>query len=289
MVRNLDIALLRTFATVAERRSMTAACQVLHLTQGAVSQQVARLEGLVGNALLLREARGLRLTLAGERLLVRARALLALNDEVWSEIEGGAVAGTVRLGLPFDLVGTHLASAVKGFCDAFPQVDLSLRCAASPDLVAAAGAGELDLAVAEEALGTERGEVLAVDRLVWVGARGGQAQCRTPLPVSLVAESCVFRPAVLHALKRQGRASRTVFEDGGLDATRAVVRMDLAVSAWLASTVPADLAILSAEPGLPELPCFAITLHGAEQARGAVMHELAACLRDAMARRREAA
>ena len=44
MIRNLDTTLIRTFVTVADKASMTAAANVLHLTQGAVSQQVKRLE-----------------------------------------------------------------------------------------------------------------------------------------------------------------------------------------------------------------------------------------------------
>lgn len=284
MSRNLDIALVRTFAAVADRRSMTGASQLLHLTQGAVSQQIARLENLVGEPLLRREPRGLRLTATGERLLGRARALLALNDEIWSEIEGSVIAGPVRLGVPYDLVGTHLAPALKSYCEAFPQVDLTLVCLPSPELLAAVRNGELDVAVAEEPLGAESGEMLAVDRLVWVGARGGRAYSRTPLPLSLVTETCVFRPPVQSALARQGRASRTMFENGGLDATLTTVRMDLAVSAWLAATVPTDLAILPPEMGLPELPSFSITLHVSRAAQGPAFHELTSRLREAMAR-----
>lgn len=284
MSRNLDITLLRTFATVADQRSMTGASQVLFLTQGAVSQQIARLEELVGDALLRREPRGLRLTTAGERLLDRARTLLALNDEIWSEIKGGVVAGPVRLGLPYDLVSTHLAPALRAYCDAFPQVDLTLVCLPSPDLLAAVRNGQLDVAIVEELLGSESGETLAVDRLVWVGSPGGRAYRRTPLPLSLVAETCVFRPPVLSALARVERASRTVFENGGLDATRTVVRMDLAVSAWLTTTVPGDLAILPSDTGLPDLPSFAISLHVAHTARGNAIQELTRHLRVSLAR-----
>lgn len=289
MSRDLDITLLRTFAAAADQGSMTGASGVLHLTQGAVSQQIARLEALVGGPLLLRGPRGLRLTPAGERLLARARLLLALNDEIWSEIKGGVVAGPVRLGLPYDLVDSSLSPALKGFAEAAPQVELSLVSASSPDLLAAVRERQLDLAVVEEPLGAETGEVLAVDRLVWVGARGGQAHHRTPLPLSLVAETCVFRPAVVSVLERLGRDSRTMFGNGGLDATRATVRLDLAVSAWLACTVPADLAILPPDAGLPDLPSFVITLHASDTARGAAFRELARHLREALRQPRQAA
>lgn len=282
--RHFDLSLLRTFAVVADRGSMTRASVMLNLTQGAVSQHIARLEDVVGEPLLRRSPRGHQLTPAGERLLRRAHALLALNDEVWSEIEHGSVAGPVRLGVPPDLVDGYLSPALKGFDTAFPQVDLTLVCDSSPTLLAAVRERHLDIALLEQVLGSESGETLALDRLVWVGARGGRACTRTPLPVSLVADTCLFRPSVEVALATQQRASRVVFENGGLDASRAAVRMDLAVSAWLAGTVPADLEILPPEAGLPPLPHFAITLHVARNARGAASHELTRHLRHVLAR-----
>ncbi|TGS86036.1 LysR family transcriptional regulator, partial [Mesorhizobium sp. M2D.F.Ca.ET.178.01.1.1] len=109
----------------------------------------------------------------------------------------------------------------------------------SPDLAAALAAGTIDLAVIEERAGPTAGECLFVDRLVWVGARAGSARLKRPLPVSMVADTCAFRPAVLAALGEDGLDWRTVFENGNIDATTATVRSDLAVTTWLASTVPA--------------------------------------------------
>lgn len=288
MARNLDTALLRTFATVAGSASMTAAAAALHLTQGAVSQQVRRLEEALGCALFDR-GRGLRLTPAGERLLGKARQLLRLNDEIWAEMAPGAVAGRVRLGVPYDLVGTALAPALRSYAEACPQVELSLHCAASPELAAALEAGTLDLAVIEEPAGSAGGECLAVEPLVWVGARAGAAHRKSPLPVSMVADTCAFRPAVLAALEGQDRAWRTVFENGSIDATTATVRTDLAVTAWLACTVPTDLEILGPEAGLPALPSFAITLHRPRRGTGAATEALARHLREQMLRRPQTA
>ncbi|MBW8728606.1 MAG: LysR family transcriptional regulator [Inquilinus limosus] len=288
MARNLDTALLRTFAAVAGSASMTAAAAALHLTQGAVSQQVRRLEEALGCALFHR-GRGLKLTPAGERLLGKARQMLRLNDEIWAEMAPGAVAGRVRLGVPYDLVGTALAPALKAFADACPQVEISLACAASPELAEMLAAGALDLAVIEQPAGSAGGECLAVEPLVWVGARAGIAHRRSPLPVSMVADTCAFRPAVLAALEGHGRAWRTVFENGSIDATTATVRTDLAVTAWLACTVPPDLEIIGPDAGLPALPSFAITLHLPRHGPGPAARELAGHLRDAMRRQRRAA
>jgi DNA-binding transcriptional LysR family regulator len=260
MSRNLDTALLRTFVTVADHASMTAAGNALHLTQSAVSQQIARLEELSG-ALFTRNRRNIRLTATGERLLAKARHLLTLNDELWSDMTAKVMDGRVRLGAPYDLVGTWLAPILKNYAEDHPLVEISLVCAASPELLAITTEGAIDLALIEEPLGPSRGECLTVDRLVWVGAKAGAAHLKAPLPVSMVAETCAFRPAVLQALSEQNRAWRTIFESGSIDATTSTVRSDLAVTAWLASTVPVDLDILPSDAGLPKLPSFAINLH----------------------------
>ncbi|BCG93419.1 LysR family transcriptional regulator [Mesorhizobium sp. 131-2-1] len=284
MIRNLDTALIRTFVTVAEKASMTAAANALNLTQGAVSQQVKRLEDVLGCNLFERDRRGLRLTRSGERLLGKGKRLLSLNDEIWAEMAGGAVAGKVRLGVPYDLVGTLLAPVLKAYAEAYPQVEISLLCAASPELAAALAAGTIDLAVIEEPVGPSAGECLAVDRLVWVGAKGGVAHRKRPLPVSMVADTCAFRPTVLSALNEHGLEWRTVFENGNIDATTATVRFDLAVTTWLASTVPADLDILPSGPDLPALPNFAINLHLPKHAVAPAAREFAAHIREGLMR-----
>ncbi|HEY0207723.1 LysR family transcriptional regulator [Acerihabitans sp.] len=260
MTRNLDITLLRTFVAVADRASMTAAANVLHLTQSAVSQQVARLEDVAG-ALFIRGGRTLRLTSDGERFLAKARRLITLNDELWADMAQGPIDGLVRLGAPYDLVGTWLPPILKAFSQACPNVDITLICLSSTELLTAIQDGVIDLALIEEPVGKSAGECLTIDRLVWVGAKGGSAYLKTPLPVSMVTQTCAFRPVVLRALSECNLAWRTLFESGSIDATRATVRADLAVTVWLASTVPNDLNILPHGENLPKLPSFAINLH----------------------------
>lgn len=287
-MRNLDIELLRAFVAVADHGSMTVAGNVLHLTQSAISQQIMRLERRLGQELFRRERRGLKLTAAGDRLLPKARRLIGLNDEIWTEMTARC-EGALRLGVPYDLVGTSLAPVLKRFAEARPLVEISLVCAASPALLAALERGEVDIALVEEPLGAHGGECLGIERLVWVGARAGNAHRKRPLPLSLVAEGCAFRPAVTAALEAQGYDWRSVFENGNLDATTATVRTDLAITAWLACTVPAELDILGPEDGLPELPPFAITLHLPRSQPSEAALELARHLRGGLLRSRQAA
>ncbi|HEY1864360.1 MAG TPA: LysR family transcriptional regulator [Roseiarcus sp.] len=79
----LDIDLLRSFVLIAEGGSFTRAAERVGRTQSAVSQQMQRLESLVGHRLFVRsKGAGAQLTQQGLYLLSRAYELVSLNDEI---------------------------------------------------------------------------------------------------------------------------------------------------------------------------------------------------------------
>ena len=79
----LDLELLKTFVCVVDEGSFTRAVERVHRTQSTFSQQVRKLEELVGHALLLRDRTGQNLSATehGELLIHYARRLLALSSE----------------------------------------------------------------------------------------------------------------------------------------------------------------------------------------------------------------
>ena len=103
-MRNLDITTLRSFVAVAESGGVTRAAGFLHLTQSAVSMQLKRLEELLGLDLFDRSGRTIALTASGEQLLVFARRMVALNDEVITRLTDQAYEGEITLGVPHDIV-----------------------------------------------------------------------------------------------------------------------------------------------------------------------------------------
>jgi DNA-binding transcriptional LysR family regulator len=287
MPRNLDIGLLRTLIAVADCGSMTTAAVRLHMTQGAISQRIKRLETATGLMLMARDQQGARLTPAGERLLTSARTLVDLNDNILATLQAPALSGRVRLGVPHDLIGTHLPPMLHDFARRHPDVDVTLVAGSSFELRRAWEAAKVDLALIEEPAGAVSAETLSLEQPVWVGAAGGQAWSRRPLPVCLVSETCIFRQPVDAALRQAGIAARTVIDYASMEATTATVQADLAVSAWLASTVPATLDILGPGSGLPPLPPYAIALLARESgsANSAATLAMSACLREMYVKR----
>jgi LysR family transcriptional regulator, glycine cleavage system transcriptional activator len=88
--RPIGLASLRGFESAARHLSFTLAAAELHLTQSAVSRQVAALESDVGHRLFIRKTRALVLTAAGQRLLRGTREALRTVDQAVDEIRGQA-------------------------------------------------------------------------------------------------------------------------------------------------------------------------------------------------------
>lgn len=82
----LDIRSLRYFVVVAEELHFTRAATRLFVAQQALSRDIRSLERRLGTQLLVRTTRRVSLTPAGERLLERARELVALHDAIVRDI-----------------------------------------------------------------------------------------------------------------------------------------------------------------------------------------------------------
>lgn len=285
MSRNIDIGLLRAFVAVVETGSVTRAAHLLSLTQAAVSQQLKRLEELFGVELFDRSNRTLRTTAAGERLLAHAQTMMTMNDAVWGLMSKPHYEGEIRVGVPHDVVEPNIPPVLKRFDRAWPRVQVTLTSGITVDLLAALEQGALNVALATQKDTPKGAELLLRDPLVWVGAKGGQAHLRQPLPVSFGSPNCAFRASAIAALAAVKRDWRPVCEATVHDAIKATLYADTAIAPMLLSTVPSDLTVLESEDGLPALPPFCINMHLRRVGRSAVAEEFASFVRQEFASR----
>jgi len=133
-MRNVPTDLLRAFVTVAETQNFTRAGEVLFRTQAAVSMQIRRLEEQLGSALFERDSRGTALTDQGKFLLLYAKRILQLNDELLESLELGRATRLIRFGAPDDYATVLLPKVLRIFSETFPAVQVEIVCAASIDL-----------------------------------------------------------------------------------------------------------------------------------------------------------
>jgi DNA-binding transcriptional LysR family regulator len=274
MSRDLDISLLRAFASVVETGSVTAAARLLNRTQAAVSLQIKRLEEMFGRPLFERAHRRLVLTPVGERLVADAKRIVALNDELFGHMTTPDFAGEVRFGVPTDIVRTYIPPILRRFNQSWPRVRVTLDTGNSFHLLDRYRHGDLDVVLTTDTRRDAGAETLRIDRLVWVGAPGTQVHLEDPLPVTIGDPSCRFRPSVLDALRQAGRQWRLVLEVSNQIAQDATVSAGIAVSAALHDSVPDSLVELGVESGLPLLPEYEINMYAPNHGHNAIADEL---------------
>lgn len=125
---------LECLVAVAESGSITQAALLLHLSQPAVSHQLAVLEREAGTPLLRREPRGVKLTPAGRAAVSDARrAIEAAASAVRSaRAVGEAAGGSLRLACAQSLVSV-LAPVIREWHRRYPEVAITLRESTAPD------------------------------------------------------------------------------------------------------------------------------------------------------------
>ena len=137
-----------TFRTVARLGSVSLAAEELHLSQSAVSVQISGLEAAAGTKLISRTGRGVRLTEAGELLVVYADRLAALWNETSDEMTGylGSFTGTLRVGA-VTTAEYWVPRLLVAFVNENPKVKIRLRVGNREAMVRDLSSDEIDIAV----------------------------------------------------------------------------------------------------------------------------------------------
>ena len=120
---------LKIVQAVDQHGSLTAAGEILYVTQSALSHAIRKLETNLGTAVWIREGRRLRLTQAGYYLLTianRVRPLLEHAEDKLKQIAQGE-RGTLRIGMECHPCYQWLLKVVAPFLDAWPDVDVDVR------------------------------------------------------------------------------------------------------------------------------------------------------------------
>ncbi len=279
-MRNLDLTALRSFVTVAETGGVTKAAAQLHLTQSAVSMQLKRLEEALGQPLLARDGRGVRMTLHGEQLLGYGRRMLALNDEVWSRMTDHEFEGEVVFGVPSDIVYPHVPGILQRFAQEFPRVKVQLLSSYTTGLKEKLQAGDVDIILTTESGLDRGGEIIECASLVWVGAPDGTAWQETPLRLAF-EKNCIFRAAAQAALSKSGLDWEIAVESNSSRTIEASVSADLAIHASLAGATSPYMDPIEHNGALPDLPMFNINMYLAHGTQRDMAEALAAYVRTA--------
>jgi molybdate transport repressor ModE-like protein len=243
----LDVKRLAVLREVVARGSFSAAADSLHLSQSAVSQQVAALEREVGQPLLERTSDGPKLTAAGETLVSHGDAVIARLEEAERELAeiAGLEGGSLRL-MSFPTASATLVTrAMSLFHDRFPNIALHFSEGEPEASLPALRRGDIDIAIAfdyptlPEEFGRDAESLLILEEPMRIAlAQGHPLAASRTVKVAVLAEEdwlCGRAPSscrqhVLNLCRAAGFEPRISFESDDYGVLQGLVAAGLGVT-----------------------------------------------------------
>ena len=256
---NIDTIALQCFIAVAETGSFTRAAERVGRTQSAISQQISKMESLLGKVLLVR-GKAFTLTPEGEIFLGYARRIFALHREALDRFKEPELEGEVRFGLPENFASVYLSEILAGFLRIHPRILLNIECDLTLTLFERFKKKEFDLVLVKMNRPEDFPNGLDVwsEPLKWVGDLSLIDPAK-PVPLILAPQPCVYRASAVKSLERASRSWRLVFSSPSYAGAVAAVRAGMGISVMPQTMIPDDLQAIDSAV-LPKLADTHISL-----------------------------
>lgn len=202
----MDFRQLRTLVQVAETGSLTRAAERLNTVQPTLSRQIRLLEEELGTPLFVRHGYGMKLTEAGEQLLMHARIILRDLDTARSEILSlqGAVTGDVVCGMIPSLGDRALVPFIRAFAEDNALVSLRVITGYAGFVVEWLAHRQLDTALIYDLPDLSNYDVtpLAEEPLFVVGPPDAGFSVAAPVALATLASTPLILPSPQHGLRK---------------------------------------------------------------------------------------
>jgi DNA-binding transcriptional LysR family regulator len=254
----LDVDAVKAFVAIADLQSFTRAAEALGTTQGAISVTLKRLEHRLGQKLIERTPRLVRLSAHGAVFLESARDFLAAHDRALAGLS--SVRRRFALGIATHVGGPEVPTLLARLSAHDPRLTIEVRLDDSRDLMTAFDRGEIDAAIILREDDRRDGEVLAPEHFGWFATPDFVQRAGEPLRLAGSSPSCRIRNIATRALEAAGIPWTEVFLGCGSFAIADAVSAGLATAALAWRLAPPGTVEVSRRLGLPALPSSEIVL-----------------------------
>ncbi|MGS2590134.1 hydrogen peroxide-inducible genes activator [Streptomyces hebeiensis] len=251
--RQPSLSQLRAFVAVAEHLHFRDAAAAIGMSQPALSGAVSALEDVLGVQLVERTTRKVLLSPAGERLAVRARAVLDAVGELVEEAEAvrAPFTGVLRLGVIPTVAPYLLPTVLRLVHERYPDLDLQVHEEQTSSLLDGLAAGRLDLLLLAVPLGQPGVTELPLftEDFVLVTPRGHDLADRHDLPRDVLRELPLLLLDEGHCLR-----------DQALDICREAGRGEGVAATTTAAGLSTLVQLVAGGLGVTLLPRTAVTV-----------------------------
>lgn len=255
----LDVDAVRAFVLIADSRSFTRAAESLGTTQGALSVKLKRLEDKLGQRLIERTPRLVRLSSQGELFIAAARDFLEAHER--AVINLTATRKRFKIGIGCHVMGPEVPTLLARLKSMDPGLLIEVNLDSSRVLLDDYAGGLLDAIIIRTEDDRRDGTVLCAEHFGWYAAAEFESPAGEPLRLANLSSQCGVRSIAEQTLDQASIQWTEVFVGGGIAAVVAAISAGLAVAAFPRRLAPPDLIEVGSAFGLPALPSSAVVLH----------------------------
>ncbi len=176
---DINLEYYKIFYYVAKKRSITAAAEILNISQPAVSQAVKHLESDLGCILFVRMSKGVRLTKEGEMLfsyVERGYETICFGEQKLNEMLN-LDAGEIRIGASDMTLQFYLLDYLELFHEKYPGIKVIVTNAPTPETLQHLKDGKIDFGIVSTPIPeTEKLHLTAVRKIRDVFVAGSHFQ-----------------------------------------------------------------------------------------------------------------
>lgn len=255
----LDTVTIQCFLAVSDSGSFTKAAERVGRTQSAISQQIAKLEHLIGKSLFNR-GKELSLTTEGEIFLTYAKQIYVLHRESLDRFKEPELEGEIRFGLPEDFASVILSDILVDFSRLHPRILLNVECDLTMNVLQGFNAGKFDLILIKMLPPKAYLQQTTIwkEPVKWIGKPEllPDMNANTIIPLVLSPRPCVYREIAMNALEEAGIKWRIVYTSPSYAGKMAAVKAGLGISLIQQTLIPDYLKQLEHKilPSLADIP-----------------------------------
>lgn len=241
---NIDSITIQSFISVAKTGSFTKAAERIGRTQSAISQQMSKLEDILGKSLFVR-GKSFTLTPEGEIFLGYAKQIFALHREAMDRFKEPELEGEVRFGLPEDFASVFLSGVLADFARIHPRILLDIECDLTLNLFNRFKKKEFDLVLVKMTRPDDfpNGQEVWAEPLEWLGDET-LIQRDKPVPLVLSPQPCVYRAAAIQALEDAGLSWRLIFSSTSYAGKAAAVKAGMGITVLPRMMAPKEVSLM---------------------------------------------
>jgi len=250
----MELYQLEAFEAVIAHGGFTRAAEALHLTQPAVTRQIAALEAELHTRLFDRMGRTVRMTESGEGLHRYAEQIVRLAREAKlsvAEIESGE-AGRLAVGASSTLATYVLPSLLRSFRSSYPAIEISVHTGVSAEVIELVRSNDVDVGlVTAEAAGpvfvsTSLGDygtcVVVPPSHPLAGRQSISAAELAGSPLILMESGTNLRTYVDRLLNAAGVEEQVTMELDNVEAIKRMIEAELGISLLPQVSIQAEVA-----------------------------------------------